>query len=112
MSIRIQNDAVSGGVAGGLSPEVNRTGEAGHAAGSSGGGRVRTGTAGGDQVEISSAAQTFSDGVHASSAQHSARVKELSALYASGGYHVDSHQVSRALVSSGISSAAPATGKA
>jgi len=39
-------------------------------------------------------------------------VKELSALYASGHYHVDSHQVSRALVNSGISSSAPAAGKA
>jgi flagellar biosynthesis anti-sigma factor FlgM len=108
MSIRIQNDAVSNGV----SPEVNRTGETGHASGSSGRSRVGTGTPGGDQVEISSAAQTFSDGVHASSAQHSARVKELSALYASGRYQVDSHQVSRALVNSGISSAAPSAGKA
>lgn len=108
MSIRIQNDAVSNGV----SPEVSRTGETGHASGSSGRNRVGTGTPGGDQVEISSAAQTFSDGVHASSAQHSARVKELSALYASGRYQVDSHQVSRALVNSGISSAAPSAGKA
>ena len=105
MSIRIQNDVISGGA----SHEVNRPGEAGHAG--SGRSRVGSGTASGDQVEISSAAQTFSDGVHASSVQHSARVKELSALYASGQYHVDSHQVSRALVNSGISSAGPA-GKA
>ena len=103
MSIRIQNDVISSGI----SPEVNRTGDAGHAGGASGRGRVGTATAGGDQVEISSAAQTFSDGVQASSAQHSARVKELSALYASGRYQVDSHQVSRALVNSGISAAAP-----
>jgi len=107
MSIRIQNDVISGGA----SHEVNRTGEAGHAGAGSGRSRVGSGTASGDQVEISSAAQTFSDGVHASSVQHSARVKELSALYASGHYHVDSHQVSRALVNSGISSAGPA-GKA
>jgi flagellar biosynthesis anti-sigma factor FlgM len=109
MSIRIQNDVISGGIAGGASQEVNRAGEAGNTGASRG--RIGTGTAGGDQVEISSAAQTFSDGVHASSVQHSARVKELSALYASGQYHVDSHQVSRALVNSGISSADPA-GKA
>lgn len=108
MSIRIQNDVISHGV----TPDVNRTGETGHAGLGSGRGRVTTATAGGDQIEISSAAQTFSDGVHASSAQHSARVKELSALYASGHYHVDSHQVSRALVNSGISSSAPAAGKA
>ena len=108
MSIRIQNDAISSGA----SPDVNRTGEAGHAGSASGRSRVSTATPGGDQVEISSAAQTFSDGVHASSVQHSARVKELSALYASGRYQVDSHQVSRALVNSGISSAAPAAGKA
>ncbi|HVV44128.1 MAG TPA: flagellar biosynthesis anti-sigma factor FlgM [Bryobacteraceae bacterium] len=107
MSIRIQNDVIAGG----SSPEVNRTGETGHAGGSSGRGRIQSGTAGGDQVEISSAAQTFSEGVHASSVQHSARVKELSALYASGRYHVDAHQVSRALVNSGLSSAGPA-GKA
>jgi anti-sigma28 factor (negative regulator of flagellin synthesis) len=107
MSIRIQNDAISSGV----SSEVNRTGGAGNAG--SGPGRVGTSTtAGGDQVEISSAAQTFSDGVQASSAQHSARVKELSTLYASGRYNVDSHQVSRALVNSGVSAAAPAAGKA
>ncbi|HXE64361.1 MAG TPA: flagellar biosynthesis anti-sigma factor FlgM [Bryobacteraceae bacterium] len=104
MSIRIQNEVISGGV----SPEVNRTGEMGHAGAGSGRGRVGTGTAGGDQVEISSTAQTFSDGVHASGVQNSARVKELSALYASGHYHVDAHQVSRALVNSSISSAAPA----
>lgn len=109
MSIRIQNDVISGGV----SPEVNRTSDAGHTHGSSGRGRVASGTVGGDQVEISSAAQTFSDGVQASSVQHSARVKELAALYASGRYQVDSHQVSRALVNSGISSAAPSSaGKA
>ena len=107
MSIRIQNDVISSGV----SPEVNRTGEAGHAGGSSGKGRVGTTTAGGDQVEISSAAQTFSDGVSATSVQHSARVKELTALYSSGRYHVDSHQVSRALVNSSLSAGAPA-GKA
>ncbi|HEU5021462.1 MAG TPA: flagellar biosynthesis anti-sigma factor FlgM [Bryobacteraceae bacterium] len=107
MSIRIQNDVISGG-----SPhEVNRTGETGHAGAGQSRGRVGSGTAGGDQVEISSAAQTFSDGVHASSVQHSARVKELSALYASGRYHVDAHQVSRALVNSGLSSPGPA-GKA
>jgi anti-sigma28 factor (negative regulator of flagellin synthesis) len=108
MSIRIQNDAISGGA----SHEVNRTGEAGHAGAGSGRNRIGTGTAGGDQVEISSAAQTFSEGVHTASPQHSARVKELSALYASGRYHVDSQQVSRALVNSGISSAAPSAGKA
>ncbi|HEU5023040.1 MAG TPA: flagellar biosynthesis anti-sigma factor FlgM [Bryobacteraceae bacterium] len=108
MSIRIQNDAISSGV----SPEINRTSETGHASGGSGRGRVGAATAGGDQVEISSAAQTFSEGVHTASPQHSARVKELSALYASGRYHVDSHQVSRALVNSGISSAAPSAGKA
>ncbi|HVW07870.1 MAG TPA: flagellar biosynthesis anti-sigma factor FlgM [Bryobacteraceae bacterium] len=104
MSIRIQNDGIGSGVA----PEVNRVGDAGHAAGASGKGRVGTTTAGGDQVEISSAAQTFSDGVSASSAQHSARVKELSALYASGRYQVDSHQVSRALVSGSLSAGSPA----
>ncbi|HEY4085587.1 MAG TPA: flagellar biosynthesis anti-sigma factor FlgM [Bryobacteraceae bacterium] len=112
MSIRIQNDAISSGI----SPEVNRTGGAGHAGAGSGPSRAGTSTTpGGDQVEISSAAQTFSDGVQASSAQHSARVKELSALYASGRYHVDSHQVSRALVNSGVSAAgpsAPSAGKA
>jgi anti-sigma28 factor (negative regulator of flagellin synthesis) len=105
MSIRIQNDVISGGV----SPDVNRTGETGHAGSGSGAGRVGSSTtAGGDHVDISSAAQTFSEGIHASSAQHSARVKELSALYSSGRYHVDSHQVSRALVNSSTSSSASA----
>jgi anti-sigma28 factor (negative regulator of flagellin synthesis) len=107
MSIRIQNDVVSGGV----SPEVSRTGETGHAAAGQGRGRTGGTTPGGDQVEISSAAQTFSDGVTASNARHNARVKELGALYASGHYSVDAHQVSRALVSSSLSAAPPA-GKA
>jgi anti-sigma28 factor (negative regulator of flagellin synthesis) len=104
MSIRIQNDVISGGV----SPEVSRTGEPGHAAAGPGRGRVGTGTAGVDQVEISNAAQTFSDGVTASNVQHSARVKELAALYASGNYSVDAQQVSRALIDSSVSAAPPA----
>ena len=100
MSIRIQNDAASGGI----SPEVNRTGEAGHA-GSAGSarGRIGSGTsASGDQVEISSAAETLSSGISAGSAQQSARVKELSALYASGRYSVDAVHVSRALIDNSI----------
>lgn len=105
MSIRIQNDAVSGGV----SPEVNRTGDAGHIGAGSSRGRVGSGTsASGDHVEISNAAETFSSGLSAGNVERGARVKELSALYASGRYSVDSIHVSRALVSNSI--AGPAAG--
>ena len=103
MSLRIQNDpAVNGS-----SPEVGRAGQS--SAITSGSGKARTQSAGegGDHVEVSSATETISAGVSAQNLQHAAKVANLSALYASGRYAVDSAQVSRAIVANAVA-ASPA----
>jgi anti-sigma28 factor (negative regulator of flagellin synthesis) len=94
MSVRIQNDQTAGIP----SPEVNRAG--GTTSLSSGNGKSTTavGAGSGDHVQFSSAAENISAGVSAQNQQQAARVTQLSALYASGQYSVDSTKISRALV--------------
>lgn len=99
MSLRIQNDVVAGGI----SPEVSRTGEAGSIGSGSTRGRIGSGSADGDQVDISNAAASISAGVSAHNLQQAVRVTQLGALYAAGQYTVDSAKVSRALVDSSVS---------
>jgi anti-sigma28 factor (negative regulator of flagellin synthesis) len=54
---------------------------------------------GGDSIQISSMAGAIADASAVGSAEKSERVKQLSALYASGRYQPDSLQVSRSMVS-------------
>lgn len=99
MSLRIQNDALTNGA----SSEVSRSGQISANGVGSGKGRLNSGGIGGDQIDISSAAESISAGLSAHNAQHAARVSQLSSLYASGQYHVDSSKISSAIISSGIS---------
>lgn len=100
MSLRIQNDA-PGGI---NSQGINGTQNTGHANGAAGANRGYgiSGSPSTDQVDVSDSASTISDGISLDGAQHSARVQQLSALYASGNYHVDAAKVSSAIVSQGI----------
>jgi len=56
-----------------------------------------------DRVELSSFSEKIAAASSSESTQQSARVRQLAALYQSGRYKVDSHQVSRALVSQALS---------
>lgn len=96
MSLRIQNDQAAGLAA----TETARNGQTGSAA--AGSGKTRTGSSGdgGDQVAVSSVAESITAGISAHNLQHAARVSQLSALYASGRYTVDSAKVSSAIVGS------------
>lgn len=98
MSLRIQNDAVTSGP----SPEVSRPDQTNSLTSGTGKFRGAAGTEGGDRVEVSSVAESISAGISAQNQQRAARVAELSGLYASGGYSVDSAQVSRSIVNSAI----------
>lgn len=98
MSLRIQNDQAAGLA----STETARTGQTGSAA--AGSGKTRTGSSGdgGDQVAVSSVAESITAGISAQNLQHAARVQQLSALYASGRYTVDSAKVGSAIVGNAI----------
>ena len=98
MSLRIQNDQAAGLAA----TETARTGQTGSAA--AGSGKSRTGSAGegGDHVAVSSVAESITAGISAQNLQHAARVQQLSALYASGRYTVDSARLSSAIVGGAI----------
>jgi anti-sigma28 factor (negative regulator of flagellin synthesis) len=97
MSIRIQNDGLTGTAA----SETNRAldvvqiGSGGNRSGS------RTG-ASTDRVEISSLSGRIADASSASAAAQANRVSQLAALYSSGRYQVDSSALSRAMVSQAI----------
>ncbi|MGD1070265.1 MAG: hypothetical protein ABSB15_09000 [Bryobacteraceae bacterium] len=102
MSLRIQNDQTAGLA----STETGRAGQA--SPGTSGSGKARTASAGesGDQVEVSSVAESISAGISTQNLQHAARVTQLGALYASGRYTVDSAKVSSAIVGSAVAGSA------
>jgi anti-sigma28 factor (negative regulator of flagellin synthesis) len=105
MSLRIQGDPAAGlssTEAGGVSQTASLV--AGSAKG-----RTTSGSAGGDQVEVSSVAEAISARNSAVNLSHAGRVAQLGALYASGKYTVDSAQVSHALVDNALDE--PASGK-
>ena len=102
MSVRIHNDVISAGT--GL--DVGRTGAASSPTSGSTRGITGSGTSGGDHIDISRAAETIAAGVSTSNLEQAARVKNLSALYSSGQYSVDSGKVSKALVDNSLSGAA------
>ena len=97
MSIRIQNDGMTGTAA----SEASRTLDVVQIG--SGGSRSssRTG-ASTDRVEISSLSGQIADASSASAAAQANRVSQLAALYASGRYQVDSSALSRAMVSQSL----------
>jgi anti-sigma28 factor (negative regulator of flagellin synthesis) len=97
MSLRIQNDP-SGGIS---SSGVGRPGQLSTGT-TSGSGRSGNVSEGGDQVDVSSVAESISSGISEQSQTQAARVAQLSSLYSSGRYVVDSARVSSALVSSAI----------
>lgn len=99
MSIRIQNDSMAGVVA----PGVGRTDEVSHPSNPSSLSTGKTGSRGtADSVDISSLSQSVAAASTAQQTQQASRIKQLSALYASGQYSVDSERVSRAIVSQAL----------
>lgn len=97
MSMRIQNDGIAAAAASSAAAAENaaKTGsstKAGSAADSAT-----------DHVDISSLSGNVAASVAALASQQAARVGELAALYARGGYSADSTETSRAMVSQAIS---------
>ena len=105
MSIRIQNDGLSGTSA----SQAERV--QGSAIGS--GSTLKAGSglsSGGDHVSISSLSESIAAAGHADEVQQASRVRQLGALYQSGQYRVDSAQLSRSLVSQSLDSTSGAGG--
>jgi anti-sigma28 factor (negative regulator of flagellin synthesis) len=95
MSIQIYND----GLAGAGASEATRTQDVSRAT-TGGKPTFGAGSSGEDQVQISSLSSTLS----ADGTQHAARVQELSAIFQSGRYEVNSMDVSRAIVNRALTS--------
>lgn len=95
MSIQIYND----GLAGTGASEATRTQDLSRA---TTGGKPSSGvsSSGEDQVQISSLSSTLT----ADGSTHAARVQQLSAVYQSGQYQVNSMDVSRAIVNHALTS--------
>jgi anti-sigma28 factor (negative regulator of flagellin synthesis) len=95
MSIQIYND----GLAGAGASEATRTQDLSRA---TTGGKPTSGasSSGEDQVQISS----LSSALTADGSQHAARVQQLSAVFQSGRYEVNSMDVSRAIVNQALTS--------
>ncbi len=98
MSIQIQNDSLSGAV----SPAVGGADEISRAARSPSPSSTSLGSRGVDKIDISSFAQNVAAASSAQDAQQASRIKQLTAIYRSGQYSVDSAQVSRAMVSQAL----------
>jgi anti-sigma28 factor (negative regulator of flagellin synthesis) len=102
MSIRVHNDPPAG-----IGPsEVGRTGQQPASIVGSGKSGISSGVEGGDQVQVSSVAESISAGTSALNQQRANRVSQLSALYAGGKYTVDSTRVSAALIAGATTSTA------
>jgi anti-sigma28 factor (negative regulator of flagellin synthesis) len=97
MSIRIYNDGLGGTGA----AETSRTQEISRA---TTGGTTSVGSAssGEDQVQISS----LSEALGSQGIQRDARVQQLASIYQSGGYQVNSMDVSRAIVNNALQAGA------
>lgn len=97
MSMQIHNDGISSTAAAPSAPAESLAPQgASSRIGSTSGGA-------GDQVEISSFSGNVAESAAALASQQASRVSQLAALYARGEYHVDSRQLSGALVSSALS---------
>ena len=99
MSISIKNDGIAAPATALPAPVEN----AAPAAKSTSAGASGSGAAAGDHVEISSLSGNIADSSQALAGQETSRVAQLAALYSKGEYHVDSAQLSRALVASALS---------
>ena len=98
MSIRIQNDTVTGGAA-----PTRPTEQSYPAGGQTGVGGAGGSSRGPDHLEISSLSQVIRDANTAHNAGQAARVNQLAAQYRSGRYTPDSTQVSRAMIAHALS---------
>jgi anti-sigma28 factor (negative regulator of flagellin synthesis) len=98
MSIQIYND----GLAGASASQAERT--QGPTIGSSNPPRRDNGlsNSGSDHVAISSLSESITAAGRIDDVKQAARVSQLTALYQSGQYHVDSLQLSRTLVSQAL----------
>lgn len=67
-------------------------------------GKSGAAASGEDQVEISSLSESIASASRVDESQQANRVRQLSALYQSGRYQVDSMNVSRAIVAQALSS--------
>ncbi|HUA64059.1 MAG TPA: flagellar biosynthesis anti-sigma factor FlgM [Verrucomicrobiae bacterium] len=99
MSIRIQNDGLSGSAA----AETSRTQDVVQIGSQSSNAASRSGGPA-DSVEISSLFNRISDASNSLESAQNKRVSYLAQLYQSGRYQVDSTAVSRALVSQALGS--------
>jgi anti-sigma28 factor (negative regulator of flagellin synthesis) len=99
MSIRIYTDGLASAAASEASrnEELSRAG----AAGKPNAGPISDGL---DQVQISSLSESIAAGSSRQDAAQAQRVSQIAAQYANGTYHVDSLQLSRAMVSNAIGS--------
>jgi anti-sigma28 factor (negative regulator of flagellin synthesis) len=104
MSLRIQSDVTSAAT----SLDVGRTSDSVSTAAGSSQRRVGTGSGAGDQIDISSAAESIAAKVSNNNLEQAGRIKQLTALYSGGQYSLDSAKISRAIVDSAVS-AAPAS---
>jgi len=106
MSIRIQNEAITGSSA----SEVSRSEDIARS-GANGGNRVSgADPQNRDRVELSGLSDVLSNALDVSKSQHSEKVRQLAALHASGRYTVDSMRVSHAIVSEAIGSGTAKSG--
>jgi hypothetical protein len=96
MSIRIQNDGIAAAGTSQTAP-AEKTGKPGSSTSS---GSISN--SGADQVDISSLSGSIGAASSALASQQSARVNQLTALYASGQFQANSAQLSRALVTSAM----------
>jgi anti-sigma28 factor (negative regulator of flagellin synthesis) len=106
MSIRIYTD----GLANAAASEASRNEELSRAGAGSKQSVVSSSSEGGDQVQISSLSESIAAGSSQQDTAQAHRVAKIAAQYENGTYHVDSLQLSRALVSSalGVSSSGKA----
>jgi anti-sigma28 factor (negative regulator of flagellin synthesis) len=98
MSIRIQNDSLAGAAP----SNAPRADEISRPANSPSQSTGRSASRGGDSVDISSLSQNVTAASAAQEVQQASRVGQLTALYRSGQYSVDSAQVSHAIVAQAL----------
>jgi len=96
MNVRIPAENLTGVAL----PHTNKAEETPRSEGASA--KSGAGLQGGDRVEISSLSATIASASSAQEARQASRVQHLASLYGSGRYHVDSLQVSRAIVSQAL----------
>ena len=102
MSLRIQNDPATNGT----TAEVGHTAQSSSVSPGLGKSQTKIGSAGEDQVDVSSVTEAISAAISAQNLQRGARVAQLGALYATGQYLVDSANVSRAIVGNAMTGSA------